>query len=173
MSTFKISGSTAFVTGTNKANGIGRAVVNELLAGGAKKVYATARDASQLDSLVKESDGRVEAVQLDVTDPSAISKLGAAYPDVNLVVNNAGVFSGANALNNAEAAANEIAVAAFLDSRIRFTEIPAVIEGTLERVQPVEPVNLDVVETADNEARAVARGLVADTGAAAPEVSLA
>ena len=70
-------------------------------------------------------------------------------------------------------AANEVAVAAFLDKRIRFTDIPTVIEATLERVVPVEPETLDVVEMADKEARAVALTVIAESGAAAPEVSLA
>jgi 1-deoxy-D-xylulose-5-phosphate reductoisomerase len=70
-------------------------------------------------------------------------------------------------------AANEEAVAAFLERQIRFTDIPRVIESTLERVTPVEPVDLAVVEQADLEARATARALIADIGASAPEVSLA
>jgi 1-deoxy-D-xylulose-5-phosphate reductoisomerase len=69
--------------------------------------------------------------------------------------------------------ANEEAVAAFLDRQIRFTDIPRVIESTLERVTPVEPADLGVVEQADREARATARALIADIGAGAPEVSLA
>jgi 1-deoxy-D-xylulose-5-phosphate reductoisomerase len=54
-------------------------------------------------------------------------------------------------------AANEVAVAAFLAENIRFTDIPVVIEKTLERVAVVEPRSLSVVETADEEARSVAR----------------
>ena len=69
--------------------------------------------------------------------------------------------------------ANEEAVAAFLDRQIRFTDIPRIIESTLERVTTVEPVDLGVVEQADREARATARALIADIGAGAPEVSLA
>ena len=53
-------------------------------------------------------------------------------------------------------AANEKAVAAFLQGAIRFTDIPRVIEHTLERVSVVEPVSLDVVESADAEARHLA-----------------
>jgi NAD(P)-dependent dehydrogenase (short-subunit alcohol dehydrogenase family) len=88
---FDINGSVAFVTGTNKKNGIGYAIVEALLAKGSKKVYATARDASQLDELVAKGDGRVVAVSLDVTDVQAVAKLGSEYPDVTLVVNNAGI----------------------------------------------------------------------------------
>jgi 1-deoxy-D-xylulose-5-phosphate reductoisomerase len=53
-------------------------------------------------------------------------------------------------------AANEVAVAAFLDKKIRFTDIPAVIEHTLGHVAIVEPTDLSVVEKADAEARALA-----------------
>jgi 1-deoxy-D-xylulose-5-phosphate reductoisomerase len=59
-------------------------------------------------------------------------------------------------------AANEVAVAAFLDHRIRFTDIPVVIEHTLEQVDNAEPTSLSVVENADAEARQVAGGFLAD-----------
>ena len=59
-------------------------------------------------------------------------------------------------------AANEVAVAAFLDKEIRFTDIPAVIEHTLERVDNVEPSTLSVVENADAQARQVAFAFLAD-----------
>jgi 1-deoxy-D-xylulose-5-phosphate reductoisomerase len=61
-------------------------------------------------------------------------------------------------------AANEVAVAAFLAQRIRFTEIPAVIEYALERVAVVEPDSLSVVESADAEARERAAQWVAERG---------
>lgn len=92
---FEIKGCVAFVTGTNKKQGIGRAIVDALVQGGAEKVYATARNASQLDELVESSNGKVVAVALDVTDKDAILELGEKYSDVNLVVNNAGLpFAG-------------------------------------------------------------------------------
>ena len=70
-------------------------------------------------------------------------------------------------------AANEVAVAAFLEQRIPFTGIASVIEQTLERVVPVEPVSLAVVEAADGEARRVAAEVVADGGRRTTEVNLA
>jgi len=92
MTSINFQNQVAFVTGTNKKNGIGRAIVHALLEQGAKKVYATARDASQLEDLVSEHQGKVVAVQLDVTDTEAIQKLPTLYPDVTMVVNNAGYF---------------------------------------------------------------------------------
>lgn len=59
-------------------------------------------------------------------------------------------------------AANEVAVAAFLHKQIRFTDIPVVIEHTLEQVHNVEPTNLSVVEHADAQARDIATGFLAD-----------
>jgi len=58
-------------------------------------------------------------------------------------------------------AANEVAVAAFLDHRLGFTAIPQVIEQTLERVSILEPTSLAVVESADFEARQIAAEQVA------------
>jgi 1-deoxy-D-xylulose-5-phosphate reductoisomerase len=63
-------------------------------------------------------------------------------------------------------AANEIAVAGFLDGAIGFMEIPAVIEETLARVSRVEPESLAVVEAADSEARQVAGELMRARGRA-------
>lgn len=96
---FNVEGCVAFVTGTNRKKGIGRAIVDALVQGGAEKVYATARDASQLEELVESYHGKVVAVALDVTDTEAILKLGEEYPDVNLVVNNAGFGCGGNTLH--------------------------------------------------------------------------
>jgi 1-deoxy-D-xylulose-5-phosphate reductoisomerase len=62
-------------------------------------------------------------------------------------------------------AANEEAVAAFLDGRLRFTDIAAVIEQVLGRAQVVEPHSLADVQQADSAAR---RDAVAAIAAAAP-----
>ena len=59
-------------------------------------------------------------------------------------------------------AANEVAVAAFLDKKIRFTDIAVVIELTLERMSIVEVTALSVVEEADAQARACASAALAD-----------
>ena len=59
-------------------------------------------------------------------------------------------------------AANEVAVAAFLDKKIRFTDIAATIERTLEQVNIVEPSSLPVAEDADAQARECALGALAD-----------
>jgi len=63
-------------------------------------------------------------------------------------------------------AANEIAVAAFVDGRIGFRRIPEIIESVLENVSS-EELSLDSVRAADARARQVAEGLVRELGAVA------
>ena len=57
-------------------------------------------------------------------------------------------------------AANEVAVAAFLQRRLRFDQIPHVIESVLTRLSITEPASLDVVQNADSEARAMAMSVI-------------
>lgn len=79
----KIANSTVLVTGANR--GIGLAFTRELLARGARKVYAGARD----PSTIKQPG--VTAVRLDVTKPEQVDAAAALAGDVTLVINNAGV----------------------------------------------------------------------------------
>ncbi|MEY5100399.1 MAG: hypothetical protein RJA36_3118 [Pseudomonadota bacterium] len=58
-------------------------------------------------------------------------------------------------------AANEVAVAAFLDGRLRFDQIHAVNRATLEYCQPAEPHSLDDLLAIDARARALAGERVA------------
>ena len=57
-------------------------------------------------------------------------------------------------------AANEVAVQAFLDHRISFTQIASVIEQTLSLVSFTAADSLAIILSADNEARQVAQQLV-------------
>jgi NAD(P)-dependent dehydrogenase (short-subunit alcohol dehydrogenase family) len=79
----KIDNATVLVTGANR--GIGLAFTRELLARGARKVYAGARDPSSI-----KLPG-VEAVRLDVTKPEDVAAAAARAGDVTLVINNAGI----------------------------------------------------------------------------------
>jgi NAD(P)-dependent dehydrogenase (short-subunit alcohol dehydrogenase family) len=110
MPSFQVANSVAFVTGTNKTRGIGHAVVDALIEKGAKKVYATARNISQLDDLVTELKGKVVAVALDVTDLDAIAALPKEYPDVTLVINNSGYYGGITSIGDLEKAKEEMLV---------------------------------------------------------------
>ncbi len=58
-------------------------------------------------------------------------------------------------------AADEIAVAAFLQERLGFLEIPTVIERCLEQIPAVKPASVDEVIELDRRARELAASLVA------------
>ena len=79
----KIDNAIALVTGANR--GIGLAFTQELLARGARKVYAGARDPA---TVVQPG---VEAIRLDVTRPDEVAAAAARARDVTLVINNAGI----------------------------------------------------------------------------------
>ena len=85
----KIAGCTALVTGANR--GIGTAYVAALLAGGARKVYATARRVDALADLAKAHPGKVEVLALDITDAAAVAAAARRCGDVSLLINNAGI----------------------------------------------------------------------------------
>ena len=78
----KIKGSIALVTGANR--GLGAAFTRGLLAAGATKVYAAARNPADV-----KLSGAVP-VQLDVTQPEQVAELAKKLTDVTLLVNNAG-----------------------------------------------------------------------------------
>jgi NAD(P)-dependent dehydrogenase (short-subunit alcohol dehydrogenase family) len=84
-----ISNQISLVTGANR--GIGRQFVLELLDRGVSKVYATARRTETLDF----DDNRVVPVRLDLLDHESVVAAAAAAPDVTVLVNNAGIATGA------------------------------------------------------------------------------
>ncbi len=82
----KIKDSVALVTGANR--GLGLAFTKALLVGGARKVYAAARDPAS----VKQAG--VQPVRLDVTQPEQVEAAARELGDVNLLINNAGIIRG-------------------------------------------------------------------------------
>ncbi len=114
MEMFKVAvkNSVVFITGAGRKRGIGRALIEEAVKRGAKKIYATAREASQLGDLVAKYEGRVVPVALDVTDRVQIQRASSAADDVQILINNAGVsgFSGCIYNYNEEAARQEMEV---------------------------------------------------------------
>lgn len=78
-----IKNSVALVTGANR--GLGAAFVRALLAAGAAKVYAAARDPQTI------TEPGVIPVRLDVTNQEDITALAQELKDVNLLINNAGI----------------------------------------------------------------------------------
>src|SRR4051794_39547295 len=86
----RIKGCVAVVTGANR--GLGRAFVEQLLACGARHVYAGARDPSKLRDVVSAADGRVTALRIDLADPASIAAAAETANDATLLVNNAGAL---------------------------------------------------------------------------------
>lgn len=84
----QISSAVALVTGANR--GLGRALVDTLLAAGARQIYAGVRDGASARSL--PADPRLTPLVLDITDSTQIAAAVATAPNVNLLINNAGVL---------------------------------------------------------------------------------
>ena len=97
----KIDNAVVLVTGANR--GIGLAFVQELLARGASKVYAAARDPATLTL------PGVHALRLDVNNPDDVAAAAALATDVTLVINNAGIAQPGGILDaDSEAVARRI-----------------------------------------------------------------
>lgn len=82
----RVAGAVALVTGGQR--GLGKAVIDELLARGAAKVYSTSRRPDTA------TDPRVVVVQADVTNDDDVARLAEIAADATIVVNNAGVLGG-------------------------------------------------------------------------------
>ena len=91
MQLFRLDGRTAFVTGG--ARGIGLASCEALADAGAKVILTDldADGATHSAAELREKGHDVTHDVLDVTDPRAVEVLAAKYPEVVLLVNNAGI----------------------------------------------------------------------------------
>ncbi|MGN6606724.1 MAG: SDR family oxidoreductase [Jatrophihabitans sp.] len=83
----RVAGSVALVTGGNR--GIGEAFVQQLLEGGAAKVYCGARTVADVPQALL--DAGAVPVHLDVTDTASVAKAAATCDDATVIVNNAGL----------------------------------------------------------------------------------
>lgn len=95
----RIDGATALVTGSNR--GIGRHLARQLVERGAK-VYATARRPASIDI-----EG-VEKIAVDITSATSVADAARIATDVDLLINNAGIATGASMLGDLDAARAEI-----------------------------------------------------------------
>ena len=87
--------SVVFITGANR--GLGLAFAKAALAGGAKKVYAAARDPRSITL------AGVHPVALDVTRLEQAEAAARDCGDVTLLINNAGISRGASLLGSPDA----------------------------------------------------------------------
>jgi NAD(P)-dependent dehydrogenase (short-subunit alcohol dehydrogenase family) len=78
-----IKDAVVLITGANR--GLGLSLAQALLKAGARKVYAGARDPASVTL------AGVEPIKLDVTSAADIAAAVKATPDVNVVINNAGI----------------------------------------------------------------------------------
>ena len=78
-----IQNKTVLITGANR--GIGRALVNEALRRGAKRIYAGTRGALSV------ADARVTPLTLDVTNDSQIEQAASEVKTLDVLINNAGI----------------------------------------------------------------------------------
>jgi NAD(P)-dependent dehydrogenase (short-subunit alcohol dehydrogenase family) len=83
MTDTKFADSAVLITGANR--GIGRALVEEALRRGARRVYAGTREP------LAHPDGRVTPLRLDVTVAEQIHQAAEAVESLDILVNNAGL----------------------------------------------------------------------------------
>lgn len=107
---FDINNKVALVTGANR--GIGKVIVEAFIEHGAEKVYLAVRNVESTRDLVERYGAKVVPVFVDIAQASTISELASQAPDVNIVVNNAGILQAAEPLseNSEEALLNEFTV---------------------------------------------------------------
>ena len=88
MDPIDLSTSTALVTGANR--GFGRHLAQQLAARGAKVYAGSRRDGVDLAG--------VTPIRLDITDPASVAAAAAEAGDVTVLINNAGIGTGASVL---------------------------------------------------------------------------
>jgi len=122
----KIEKSVAIVTGANR--GIGRSLVASLVRSGASRIYAAGRDLKALEPVVALDPKRVVALKLDVTSERDVEAAAKSAPDVNLLINNAGVLASYNILASSKEQVTE-------DFAVNFYGVLAVVKAFLPALE--------------------------------------
>jgi len=117
----KTSGNTILVTGATAGIGLGLALRFHQAG---NKVIVAGRRKALLDQITHDHPG-IEAIELDVSDADSIIRaselVAARYPDLNVVINNAGIMLSENVLDPDSLKAAEDSVATNLLGTIRMT----------------------------------------------------
>jgi short-subunit dehydrogenase len=87
----KMNQAVVLVTGANR--GLGRAIVAETLKAGARRVYAGARDVTQLKDVIALAPERVVPLGIDITSAPSLAAAAEQARDISLLINNAGVLA--------------------------------------------------------------------------------
>lgn len=129
----KMKNAVVLVTGANR--GLGRALVEECLQAGARRIYAGARDPQQLEAMVRSAPEKIVPLALDITDPRSLQAAADAAADVAVLFNNAGVLSSYNVLtSSAEQIAQDFTTNVFGSLASTKAFLPA-----LERAAAAQP----------------------------------
>ena len=88
-----LNNKTVLVTGANR--GIGRAFVDVLLGQGVRQIYAGVRDLVNSNEL-KSLSTLITVIQLDITDGPLVHKAAREIPQLDVLINNAGIANGSN-----------------------------------------------------------------------------
>jgi NAD(P)-dependent dehydrogenase (short-subunit alcohol dehydrogenase family) len=110
-----VNNKTVLITGANR--GIGRALVNEALKRGAKRVYAAARVPVQI------ADERVTPITLDVTSAAQIQRAVEKVGGLDVLINNAGIAA-YDDLTNTDVVQQHLAVNLFGPLRVTNAFVP-------------------------------------------------
>ena len=117
----KMTGNTILITGGTSGIGLGLAV---RLHEAGNKVIVAGRRKELLDQITAENPG-IEALVLDVADPASIAQaretVASAHPELNVLVNNAGIMLRENLLDPADLPVAEDHVTVNLLGTIRVT----------------------------------------------------
>src|SRR3974390_2913848 len=100
----QLAGKTALITGGSK--GIGRGTA-EIMAGEGGDIVLFSRGAPDVSAvnlaIAQKSAVRVDTVAADLSDSKAVDQLARDFPDIDILINNAGAIPGGNLLKVDEA----------------------------------------------------------------------
>jgi NAD(P)-dependent dehydrogenase (short-subunit alcohol dehydrogenase family) len=94
---YSLTDRVVLVTGANR--GIGKHLVEEFLSKGARKVYAAARNLESLNPLLSKYPDSVIPLKIDLNSPETIVAAAENARDVEILINNAGIFQAADLLS--------------------------------------------------------------------------